>query len=63
MKANIVKPSSGLKAYKFDVNMVEVERQDEWNSFSTSPREGENWTQYSFLKGNESKVMIDTEDT
>lgn len=49
MKANLVKPRRGLKTYKFDVEKMVARRQEkgEWNSFSTSPREGEKWIRYS----------------
>lgn len=60
MKANLVKPNNRLKIYKVDVNEIEVQRQEEWNSFSVSPQEGENWTQYSFRKEIDKKASKDT---
>ena len=60
MKANLVKPNNRLKIYKVDVNEIEVQRQDEWNSFSVSPQKGEKWTQYSFQKEMDEKVTKGT---
>ena len=56
MKAELIKPSSGLKIYKVDVNKLEERRQEKGNSFSISPQEGEKWTQYSFRKEIDEKV-------
>lgn len=48
MKANIIKPVTRLKTYDFNIDKVVTETHEEWNSFSTSPKEGENFSQYSF---------------
>lgn len=50
MKATIIRPVSKLKPYNFDINKVETEGHEEWNSFSTPPKEGEKITQYSFKR-------------
>ncbi len=58
MKATVIKPVGRLNTYNFNINKVEAERHDEWNSFSTPPKEGEKFTQYSFQKV---KCMKDAE--
>lgn len=50
MKANIIEPVSRLKTYDFNIDKVVTENHEEWNSFSTPPKEGESFTQYSFQR-------------
>ena len=59
MKATVIKPIGRLKTYNFNINKVEAERHEEWNSFSTPPKEGEKFAQYSFQR---KKRMKDAEN-
>lgn len=59
MKANLVKPVSKLKSYNFDADKIVVDKTEGWNSFSTSPKEGEKWKINTYKRQKGTKAIKD----